>query len=34
VASSLRMPRGRKSLRMEYFYREQRKRHGVLMARR
>jgi len=23
--------RGRKSLRMEYFYREQRKRHGVLM---
>ena len=24
--------KGRKSLRMEYFYREQRKRHGVLMA--
>ncbi len=23
--------KGRKSLRMEYFYREQRKRHGVLM---
>jgi deoxyribodipyrimidine photolyase-related protein len=25
--------KGRKSLRMEYFYREQRKRHGVLMVR-